>query len=123
MNLVIQVGRIANDLELKVKNNLESIRFTLAVDMSYKNNDGQKVEKTQWTYCVAYGRLAKNISAFCKKGSKILIEGQINSYRIGQDEPLKDITEVVAKKFQALSNLKEKDESNAQLLDADDLPF
>lgn len=85
MNVVILSGTLVKDVELKyTKNDLAVGNFTIAVRRDIKNKEGNY--ESDFVSCVSYGKLAETINNYFKKGSRILIEGRIQtgSYE-GQD--------------------------------------
>ena len=75
MNSVILSGRIANDLEVKRnENGLAILNFTLAVDRFVS-----KQKKTSFVDCAIYGNKAEALAKNCSKGSKVYVEGQIDT--------------------------------------------
>lgn len=71
MNLVILMGRLAKDVELKTSGNTQIVANTLAVD-GYK-------DKTDFISIKAFGKTAIFMEKYMKKGSKIVIEGSIST--------------------------------------------
>lgn len=79
MNQVVLVGRTTKDVELKYVGEKQQARakFTLAVDRSYKKDQGQS--ETDFIRCVAWGRTAENMQKYCGKGSLIGVSGRLRS--------------------------------------------
>ena len=78
MNVIVLLGRIGNDLELKdTQNGGHFVSFNLAVDKNYQKSGAEKV--TYWHRCVAYDRNAENIAKFFHKGDKICVSGELQS--------------------------------------------
>ncbi|MBP6714801.1 MAG: single-stranded DNA-binding protein [Aliarcobacter sp.] len=75
INKAIIKGRIGNDLQ---RNNT-MVKFSIATDESYKDKDGNKVEKTCWHNIVAFGKLADILEKYFSKGKEILIIGKIEN--------------------------------------------
>lgn len=75
INKAIIKGRIGRDLE---RTN-SMVKFSVATDESYKDKDGNKVEKTCWHNIVAFGKLADILEKFFSKGKEILIIGKIEN--------------------------------------------
>jgi len=73
-NKVILGGRIAQDLELKSTNSGNSVlSFSLAVARTHKDRNAT----TDFFECVAWSQTAQFISKYFKKGSTILLEGEL----------------------------------------------
>lgn len=87
VNKVILIGNLGADPEVKYMpsgNALANLR--LATDESYKDrNTGQLVPKTEWHRVTLYGKLAEIAGQYLKKGSKVYIEGKLQT-RKWQDQ-------------------------------------
>ena len=70
-------GALGHDAEVKQVGNHKAINFNVAVSMDYKDQDGNKVEKTEWVRAVIWkgNNQSTKISEYLKKGQKVLIEG------------------------------------------------
>lgn len=77
MNCVILMGRLCRDPELRTTQNNKTItRFALAVDRKYKTEGG---ESADFLNCIAFGKTAEFIDKYFKKGSKMCLEGRIQT--------------------------------------------
>lgn len=82
MNLLIQMGNITRDLELRyTPNGTAVLEIGLAVNRVWFNDAGVKQEQVSFTDWRAWGKQAETIAKFFAKGSKILFQG-----RLEQDE-------------------------------------
>ena len=102
VNKVILVGNLGADPEARSLNNGgEVVNMRVATSESWKNKDGERQERTEWHNVVIFnenlGRVAKN---YLRKGSKVYLEGQIQT-RKWQDQSGNDryTTEVVLQRF------------------------
>lgn len=82
MNRVILMGRLTKDADIRYSQGEKSTavaRFTLAVDRRFKQ-EGQPT--ADFINCVALGKRAEFLEKYCKKGTKLVIEGswQTGSY-------------------------------------------
>ena len=77
MNKFIGIGHFTAD----PKGNETYQRFTLAVDRKFvKRNEGQaEVQTADFIPCVAFGKTGEFIAKYFKQGSKIAIEGRIQT--------------------------------------------
>lgn len=71
-NLTI-AGRVGQDATIKDFNGNQYTAFSLAVDNSYKKQDGTKVEKTNWYNCLKSGT---GIAPHIKKGQFLVVSGR-----------------------------------------------
>lgn len=71
MNLVILIGRLTSDPELKQNEKFTQCKFTLAVNRLKEGAD--------FISCIAWNKQAEAISKYLKKGSQVAIEGRIQT--------------------------------------------
>ncbi len=102
VNKVILVGNLGADPEARSLNNGgEVVNMRVATSESWKDRDGNRQERTEWHNVVIFnenlGRVAKN---YLRKGSKVYLEGQIQTRKWqGQDGNDRYTTEVVLQRF------------------------
>src|SRR5712672_1141496 len=99
VNKVILVGNLGKDPEVKFKRSgVPVAKFSLATNERYKDKAGEWQDRTEWHNIVAWQRLAEIVGEYVKKGSKIYIEGrlQTSSWEDKQSGEKKYRTEVVA---------------------------
>ena len=102
VNKVILVGNLGADPESRsFSNGGEVVNLRIATSENWKDRDGNRQERTEWHSVAIFnenlGRVAKN---YLRKGSKVYIEGQLQT-RKWQDQSGNDryTTEVVLQKF------------------------
>lgn len=76
MELIIISGRVGQDATIKDFNGNQYTAFSIAVDDSYKNTDGTKVEKTNWYSCLKSGAV---LAPYIKKGQYLTVTGKPQS--------------------------------------------
>jgi single-strand DNA-binding protein len=102
VNKVILVGNLGADPEARSLNSgNEVVNMRVATSESWKDKDGNRQERTEWHNVVIYnenlGRVAKS---YLRKGSKVYLEGQIQTRKWqGQDGADRYTTEVVLQRF------------------------
>lgn len=105
VNKVFILGRLGRDPELHSFEGTNSSICTLSVgtNESYKDKNGDFIEKTEWHKVVCFNRLAENCANWLKKGSLVFVEGSLQT-RKWQDRQgeTKYSTEVKANKIQFL---------------------
>lgn len=80
INKVILLGNLGQDTELRYTGSGTAVcNLRLATTDRYKNNDGEWVERTEWHDLVAWGRLAEICGEYLKKGSRVFVEGQLQT--------------------------------------------
>jgi single-strand DNA-binding protein len=72
------IGNIGQDAKVIAVNDRKSIQFHVAVNKSYKDQNGQKVEHTIWVSCSYWKNDDKGtkIADYLKAGTKVLIQGE-----------------------------------------------
>ncbi|WP_166258804.1 single-stranded DNA-binding protein [Marinobacter salicampi] len=98
VNKVILIGNLGQDPETRYTPNGNAVvNLNLATDESYKDRQtGQMVPKTEWHRIVMFGKIAEVAGQYLRKGSKVYIEGKLQTRKWqGQDGQDKYTTEVV----------------------------
>ncbi len=80
VNKVILVGNLGKDPEVRYMPNGNAVaNFTVATSESWKDQQGQMQERTEWHNIVMYRRLAEIAGEYLKKGSKVYLEGKLQT--------------------------------------------
>lgn len=97
VNKVILVGNLGKDPEVQIFDNTKRAGFTIATDESYRDREGNKIERVEWHNIVMWRGLADVAEQYLRKGSKVYIEGKLRT-RTYQDEMGKNryFTDIVA---------------------------
>jgi single-strand DNA-binding protein len=102
VNKVILVGNLGADPEARSLNSGgEVVNMRIATSESWKDRDGNRQERTEWHNVVIFnenlGRVAKS---YLKKGSKVYLEGQIQTRKwTDKDGNDRYTTEIVLLRF------------------------
>ncbi len=99
LNKVMLIGNLGKDPELRyTASGVPVATFSLATNESWKDQDGNLQEKTEWHNIVAWKKLAEICGEWLKKGKKVYIEGRIQtrSYDDKNTGAKRYITEIVA---------------------------
>ena len=112
VNKVILIGNVGKDPEAQsFSNGGRAVKFSLATSETWRDKaSGDRKEKTEWHNIVIYNeKLGEIAEKYVKKGSKIYLEGAIQS-RKWQDNNGQDryTTEVVLQRFQGELTLLDK---------------
>lgn len=97
MNRLIVVGRLGQDPKVFGAGEKPVVRFSVA-------QKGRKGAETMWHNCVAFGKTAELAQQYLKKGSQVLVEGELkeNSFK-DKDGVEKKTVEVIANQVHFLS--------------------
>jgi len=97
LNKVMIIGNLVRDPEVKTTPSGVSVAsFSVATSFVWKDASGQKQEKAEYHNIVAWRKLADIIGQYLKKGSKIYLEGRLQTRDwTGQDGAKKYRTEII----------------------------
>lgn len=79
MNKVILMGRLTRNPDIRYsqgENSMAVARFTIAVDRRFKRDGAQTAD---FISCVAFGKTAEFFEKYVKQGTKLCIEGRIQT--------------------------------------------
>jgi len=103
MNKIILIGRLTSDPEIRYsqgENPTAVARYTLAVNRPFKRNGEQEAD---FLPCVAFGKIAGSAEKYLYKGSRVCIEGRIQTGNYTNKEGQKVYTtEVVVERQEFL---------------------
>lgn len=101
LNKVILVGNLGRDPEVRSTQNGDKVaNLNIATSERWRDRDGNNQERTEWHRVVLFGKIADVAERFLRKGSKVLIEGKLQT-RKWQDQSGQDryTTEIVVSGF------------------------
>ena len=103
LNKVILIGNLGRDPEIRTTNDGREIaNLNIATSESWKDKiTGERKDKTEWHRVVCFSEgLVRVIKNYVKKGSKLYIEGQLQTRKwVDSDNQEKYTTEVVLQNF------------------------
>lgn len=120
VNKIFIQGNITKDIELKqTQNNISVCAFDIAYNMT---------DHTDYFRVECWKKLAENVSKYCKKGSKVLVEGRLATESYEKDGQKKTYYKIVAYAVEFLDSKKgngssESTEDTQKNNDIPDLPF
>ena len=72
------IGNIGQEPEMRYLDSGASVvSFSVATDESYKDRDGNLVERTAWHRVTAWNKLAEIIDTYATRGMKVYVEGPV----------------------------------------------
>jgi single-strand DNA-binding protein len=103
VNKVILIGNLGRDPEVRsTQDSMKIVQLSIATSESWKDKmSGERKDKTEWHRVVIFNeRLAEVAEKFLKKGSKVYVEGQLQTRKWTDKDGLeKYTTEVVLSRF------------------------
>ncbi len=134
INKAILIGNLGADPEVRYSQSGDAVTtFRIATTEVWRKPDGSKDEMTEWHRIVTFKRLAEICGEYLAKGSRVYIEGRIQT-RKWQDKDGNDrwTTEIVAREMKMLSPRGTGGGGDNQMMDeppppepsmGDDVPF
>ena len=129
------VGNVGSDPDIRtMPNGNQVVNLSIATSDEWKDkNTGEKKEKTEWHRCVFFNKIADIAAQYVNKGSKLYIEGRLQTRSYEQDGVKKYSTEIVVNDMQMLDSkntnsnneVKEASKNDMAKFDSfdDDIPF
>ena len=103
VNKVILLGNLGDKPEIKYTGDGKAItNLSIATSKAWVDKDsGEKRETTQWHRVVLFGKRAQIANQYCKKGTKVYIEGELttNKYQDKDTGKNKYSTQIVVDSF------------------------
>lgn len=103
VNKVILIGNLGRDPEVRRTSSGDPVvSFSLATSESWRDkNSGERKERTEWHNIVIFNEnLGRIVEQYCKKGTKIYLEGQLQTREYtDRDGNQRKTTEVVLPRF------------------------
>ncbi|MCZ6867478.1 MAG: single-stranded DNA-binding protein [Dehalococcoidia bacterium] len=131
LNKIMVIGNLGTDPEMKYTPNGKAVTtFRLATNRTYRGDDGEQREETEWFTVVAWDKLAEQVNQYLTKGRRAYIEGRFRSRRWeSQDGQPRSVNEIIASSVLFLDQGTAPGDSTVNggdaegALEPDDLPF
>jgi single-strand DNA-binding protein len=125
------IGRLGKNPEKIISAlGLSVVRFSIAVQESYLDKNGEKVKNVEWVTCSAFGKLADICEKYLRKGSRVYISGKFKTHKYtGKDGSEKQSTNINVNELQILTFSEETNDKPVEAAhhsdfdDDSDIPF
>lgn len=120
LNKVQMTGRLGADPELRqTPQGHAVVTFRVASNRSWRTSEGESHEDTEWFRVVAWNRLAEICSRWLAKGSRVYVEGRLQTRRWqDQDGQDRSVTEVIASDLIILDKREQGSEQTSDVVGA-----
>jgi single-strand DNA-binding protein len=110
LNKVMLIGNLTRDPELKhTANNNAVCSFGIATNRDWLTKDGEKQSDVEFHNITAWGKLAEICGQYLKKGSKVYVEGRLQTRKWeGADKVERKSTDVVIDNMIMMNSLSEQ---------------
>ena len=127
VNKIILVGYLGKDPEQRFTQSGRPVTsFTLATSERWKVDDGEREQRTEWFNVVVWNRLAEVCKTYLGKGSRVYLEGRLQSRSYETENGKQRTLEVVASVVKMLDSAKNGNSTVSKksevALDNDELP-
>lgn len=114
INKVILVGNLGNDVEMKYTTDGRAIaNLSIATSDNWTDrNTGQKQEKTEWHRVSIFGKLAEIANQYLHKGSKVYVEGKLQTTKYTKDGVERYSTSIMVTGFDGTLQMLDKRENS-----------
>lgn len=111
LNKTMLIGNLGADVETRyTQNEVAVANLRMATTERWKDSDGNQQEATEWHRIVAFGRLAEICGEYLAKGSRVYIEGRLQTRKWEDKEGvIRYTTEIVAREMKMLGGGKSDD--------------
>lgn len=111
LNRAMIIGNATRDPELRTTPNGKSVAsFAVATNRRYQDSSGERREEVQFHEIVAWGKLGEIAEQIIKKGSRVYVDGRIQTRSWeGQDGNKRERTEIIAENIIGLSSRAESE--------------
>ena len=80
LNKVILIGNLGQDPEARFTPQGTAVtNLSIATNESWKDQNGETQDRTEWHRVVMYGRMAETAAEYMKKGQMVYVEGRLNT--------------------------------------------
>ncbi len=128
LNKVMIIGNVGREPEMRFTANGTAVTsFSVAVNRVSLGQENDRIEETEWFRVVAWNKLAETCNQYIAKGSRIYVEGRLQTRSWeGNDGQKRYTTEVVANNVIFLDRRGQSETSQEEVTEdlvPDDLPF
>ena len=117
INRVVVIGRLVSNPELKITQaGVSYVRVTIANEQAYKDK-----KHTNFIDVLAWSGLAENLSKYCDKGRKILVDGRLEVKKNKQGETTYVNTTIIAENIDFLEAAKSS--QTFEVIEDAEVPF
>jgi len=115
MNKAQLIGNLCTEPELKsTPSGSQVLSINLATNERWKDRDGNRQEKAEFHRLVVWDKLAEIIHTYCHKGSKLYVEGRIQTRKwTDQSGAERYTTEIVVQNMEMLDGRKDDGDTPA----------
>lgn len=116
VTLIGNVGMIIKNKSSEKEGKVKTFKFTLATTESWKDDDGEWVNKTTWHNCVVFGKFAESLKKRVKKGVQLYLEGKIDNTSSEDDDGNKKyFSSIIVNTVRVLTKAEDSEEKPSEI--------
>ena len=121
LNQILLIGNVGNDPEMRYTSSGTPVTtFNLATNNTYRDQNGETVNETEWFRVTAWNRQAESVNQYLSKGRKVFVEGRLSkSEYVDKEGVNRSSLEVSATRVVFLSSQSGEDPSSSSNLNND----
>ena len=125
LNKVILIGYLGRDPEVRCMHNGDAVcNFSIATSESWKDQSGQRQERSEWHAITLYRKLAEIAGQYLQKGSLVCIEGKIQSRKYTDKQGVERTAyEIIGNEMKMLGGRDSQPAQPPEQQPFDDVPF
>ena len=130
VNKVILVGNLGQDPESRFTPQGTAVtNLSVATNETWKNQNGESQDKTEWHRIVMYGKMAETAAEYMKKGQMVYVEGRLETNEWeDQNQVKRKTTQVRCDNFTMLGrrqmqSQETESDNHSSMNSDDDIPF
>ena len=117
LNKVMIIGNLGRDPEMRyTPSGLPVTQFSVAVNRNTRDDSGEWKKETEWFRIVLFRDQAERAAEWLRKGTKVYIEGRLQTRQYEKDGQTHYMTEVVAERFANLDPRQRDEDIDAALV-------
>ena len=111
LNKILITGTVCQDVELRfTPTGAKTANLRVAIHRRYKNKAQETKEETEFITAVVWENLAENCVKYLKKGSRVLVEGRLQTREYEKDGQKRTVVEIITEGVEFLDKLEKKEE-------------
>lgn len=116
VNTVLITGVLTQDVELRfTPTGTKTANLRIAIHRTYRNKNQELVKETEFITVVTWERLAENCTQYLKKGSKVFVEGRLQTREFtDKNQQKRTVTEIRADDVEFLDRPEKKTEEPSE---------
>ena len=116
LNKILIIGNLGKDPEMRYTSSGTAVtKFSVATNRNTKDDAGEWKKETEWFNVVLFREQAERAAEWLRKGTKVFVEGRIQTHQYEKDGQTRYMTELIAERFSNLDPRQRDEEGGDDL--------